>query len=111
MSELYNIDNQLNEILSPTGWHGARIKLFSRLICALIKLQTISYIKLSEGLGGKAKIESNLRRIQRFFAEFDLNLDVISTLLLNSFLCRSLIPCQWTEPTGSSETRISISLR
>ena len=81
MSELYNIDNQLNEILSPISWHGARIKFFSCLICALIKLQTISYIKLSEGLGGKAKIESNLRRIQRFFAEFDLNLDVISTLL------------------------------
>ena len=81
MSELYNIDNQLNDILSPLGWHGARIKFFVRFICALIKLQTISYIKLSEGLGGKAKIESNLRRIQRFFAEFDLNLDVIASLV------------------------------
>ena len=81
MQELYNIDNQLNVILKPLGWHGARIKFFSRLICVLIKLQTISYIKLSEAIGGKAKIESNLRRIQRFFAEFDLNLDTISTLV------------------------------
>jgi len=81
MLEFYNVDNQLNVILSPLGWHGARIKFFVRLICTLIKLQTISYIKLSEGLGGKAKIESNLRRIQRFFAEFDLNLDTISTLV------------------------------
>ena len=67
MSELYNIDNQLNEVLNPIGWYGARIKFFARLICALIKLQTISHIKLAQGLGGKAKIESNLRRIQRFF--------------------------------------------
>ena len=55
--------------------------LFVRLICALVKLQTISYTKLAEGLGGKAKIESNLRRIQRFFADFDLNLDTISTMV------------------------------
>ena len=81
MSELYNIDNQLKEVLSPIGWHGARIKFFSRLICALIKLQTISYVKLAQGLGGSAKIESNLRRIQRFIAEFELNLDTISTLV------------------------------
>jgi len=83
MSEFYSIDNQLNTILSTLGWHGARIKFFVRLICALIKLQTISYIKLSEGLGGKVKIESNLRRVQRFFAEFDLNLDTISTMVFN----------------------------
>ena len=50
MLEFYNVDNQLNAILSPLGWHGARIKFFVRFICALIKLQTISYIKLSEGL-------------------------------------------------------------
>ena len=81
MSEFYNIDNQLNEQLSHLGWHGARIKFFERMVCALIKLQTVNYIKLSEGLGGKAKLESNLRRIQRFFAEFDLNLDTIACLV------------------------------
>ena len=81
MSDFYNVDNQLNTVLSSIGWHGARIKFFSRLICALIKLQTISYTRLAEGLGGKAKIESNLRRIQRFFAEFDLNFDTISTMV------------------------------
>jgi len=81
MSELYNIDNQLNENLKSLGWHGARIKLFGRLICTMLKIQNISYIKLSQAIGGKTKIESNLRRIQRFFAEFDLNLDTISALV------------------------------
>ena len=69
--------------MSHLGWHGVRVKFFVRIACALIKLQSINYIKLYEGLGGKANLESNLRRIQRFLGEFDFNfnLDTIACLV------------------------------
>ena len=55
MSELYNIDIQFNENLKPLGSHGVRIKLFGRLISTMIKIQSISYIKLSELWAGKQR--------------------------------------------------------
>lgn len=51
-------------------WHKARIKCTVSLICAICKLQTVSFVKLAQKLEGQATYESNHRRIQRFLAEF-----------------------------------------
>ncbi|MFV0483916.1 MAG: hypothetical protein ACK5MG_07480 [Bacteroidales bacterium] len=37
---------------------------------SLIKMQNVSYLALAQGFEGNASFESDLRRIQRFFAEF-----------------------------------------
>ena len=59
-SDLYDFLNyELN-------WHLSRIKFFGLMICALCQTQTVNYQKLAVCLDSKAKIESNLRRIQRF---------------------------------------------
>ena len=36
---------------------------------ALCKVQSVYFTKLAQGFEDKAKVESNMRRIQRFFAK------------------------------------------
>jgi hypothetical protein len=65
------------------GWHLVRAKFLAALITSLLKLQTVNFVKLSQCLNGKAKSDSNLRRIQRFFAEFSICEDTIARLLFS----------------------------
>lgn len=69
-----------------TGWHKARVKFFVSFICSMCKLQTVSFVKLSQGFEGKALQESNMRRIQRFFAGF-----VVDNLLIANIVF-SMLP-------------------
>lgn len=55
---------------ATTNWHKARIKCLIAIINTMLKIQSVSYVKLAQGFNGEAEHESNLRRIQRFFAEF-----------------------------------------
>lgn len=64
-----------------TGWNLARIKFLVAIITALCKLQTINYLKLAQALSANAKLESNLRRIQRFFADFIVDKNLIATMI------------------------------
>src|SRR3982751_5606637 len=70
------------------GWHRARIKFFVLLIIALCKLQTVCFEQLAAGIDSPAQISSSLRRIQRFFAAFTIDKDLIARLLF------SLLPTQ-----------------
>ena len=74
-SELIEIFDQ------KTGWHKARVKFFVSFICAMCKLQTVSFVKLSQGFEGAASYESNLRRIQRFFAGYSVDFDLIAKII------------------------------
>ena len=81
------VDFKLNELVSifsqKTGWNLARVKFLSAFICSLCKLQTVCYVKLAQDLSGNAKVESNLRRIQRFFAEFIVDSNLIAKLVFS----------------------------
>ena len=68
-------------------WHLSRKKFFEKFICALIKVQTVCFSRLSEGFESEAKVESRLRRIQRFFEGFDVCQDLIARLIY------CLLPC------------------
>jgi hypothetical protein len=59
----------------------AHITFFGLFICALCKVQSVSFVKLSAAFESKAKSESSLRRIQRFMAEYNLDLDLIARLI------------------------------
>jgi len=64
-----------------TNWNKARIKCMILLIQAMIKLQSVSYVKLAQGFETNTSYESNLRRIQRFFANFCFDPIVFSKLV------------------------------
>lgn len=63
-------------------WHKARIKFMSSFVLALIQVTTVNWVRLANGLNGSADKQSNYRRIQRFFALFDVEYDVIAELIV-----------------------------
>src|SRR3982750_1233797 len=70
------------------SWHQARIKFFVLLITAVCKMQTVCFEQLATGMDSPAQTSSSLRRIQRFFAAFTIDKDIIARLLFR------LLPCQ-----------------
>jgi len=61
----------------------ARIKFFGLFLCALCKVQTVSFEKLASAFECDALRESTLRRIQRFMADYVLESDLIARLIFN----------------------------
>ncbi len=61
--------------------NAARIKFIVLLISALLKVQSVNYEHLAQGFDNPVELSSNLRRIQRFFAQFVLDGDLIARLL------------------------------
>jgi hypothetical protein len=59
----------------------ARIKFFGLFICALCKVQTVCFEKLAVGFDCPAKVDSSLRRIQRFMAEYILDTQLIARFI------------------------------
>lgn len=75
-----NLENHLNQYsalkqaLQPhLGWHGARISFLALFLLALLKVKTVNLSELAVGFGGKALKESNYKRLQRFFRNFELD--------------------------------------
>jgi hypothetical protein len=61
--------------------NAARVKFIVLLMTALIKVQSVNYQRIAQGIDNEVEVSSSLRRIQRFFASFDLNSDLIARLL------------------------------
>jgi hypothetical protein len=86
------IDYKINKLIlifkERTKWNLARVKFLVAFITTVCKLQTVNFQKLAQGLGGTSQVDSNLRKIQRFFANFLVNEDLIAKIIF------SLLPCQ-----------------
>lgn len=66
---------------ATTNWNKARIKCIVLIVQAMIKLQSVTYAKIAQGFDSNATYESNLRRIQRFFATFYFDPVLFSKLI------------------------------
>ena len=64
-------------------FNKARIKLISMFILSLVKVQTVNFNRLSNSFDSNSKSDSSLRRIQRFFASYVFDIDLISKILYN----------------------------
>ena len=81
-------DESKNSILFET-WSSiscdkmnlTRIKFFGLFICALCKVQTFCFEKLATSFDCTAKVDSLLRRIQRFMAEYILDTRLIARFI------------------------------
>lgn len=64
--------------------NSCRIKLIAQLVMALCKVQTVTFSRLATGFetNGQATTESSLRRIQRFIANYALDLDLMARLIM-----------------------------
>lgn len=63
-------------------WHGARIAFLAQFLLALLKVRSVNLAELATGFGGKAKVDSHYKRLQRFFRGFDLDYDDLARLLV-----------------------------
>lgn len=61
--------------------NAARLKFIVLLMTSLIKVQSVNYERLAQGFDNPVELSSNLRRIQRFFASFALDSDLVARLL------------------------------
>jgi hypothetical protein len=56
----------------------ARIKFFGLFICALCKVQTVCFEKLAASFDADVRVDSSLRRIQRFMSDYLLDTSLIA---------------------------------
>ena len=56
----------------------ARIKFFGLFICALCRVQTVCFEKLAVSFDTDVRVDSSLRRIQRFMSDYLLDTDLIA---------------------------------
>jgi hypothetical protein len=74
---------ELKAVLSEhLPWHGARLNFLAQFLLALLKVRSVSLAELATGFGGKAKVESHYKRLQRFFRSFEIDQDALARLLV-----------------------------
>lgn len=86
ISTVGNEDKDLFSIINQyfgSHFNKARIKLISLFILSLVKVQTVNFNRLSNSFDSHSKSDSSLRRIQRFFATYIFDIDLISNMLYN----------------------------
>jgi hypothetical protein len=72
-----------NVLSGHLGWHRARLKFMARFTSALLRLPTTDLWKIALALKAGVRQKSNYRRIQRFFAEYDVDITALGGLLLD----------------------------
>lgn len=100
---------QLKDILRTyLPWHGARLNFWAMFLIALFKVKTVNLAEIATALNPKAQTGSNHRRLQHFFADFEVDYEVIAKLVA------ALVPQQvqatsyvWIERTGNSASMLS----
>jgi hypothetical protein len=70
-------------------WHKSRVMFMSAFILSLLKVMTVNWTKIANGLNGHADRRSNYRRIQRFFAHFEMDYDLLAPLMVHWLPTRS----------------------
>ena len=76
MAEYKELEHTLGKNLN---WNKARINFLAKFLVALIQVRTVNLAEIANSFSGKAKEESNYKRIQRFLRYFEFNYAVIVT--------------------------------
>lgn len=64
----------LRQTLQPyLGWHGARLSFLAAFLIAVFRVKTVNLAEVATAFTGKARCESNYKRLQRFFRQFELD--------------------------------------
>ncbi|MGK7899135.1 MAG: IS4 family transposase [Xenococcus sp. (in: cyanobacteria)] len=75
--------NLIRKTLKPhLKWHGARLSFLALFLVALFRVKTVNLSELSTGFMGKAKAESNYKRLQRFLREFEIDYYTLAKLVM-----------------------------
>ena len=92
--------NLLRQTLKPLlKWHGARLSFLALFIIALLRVKTVNLGELATGFRNDAQIDSNFKRLQRFFRNFELDYSVIARAIVEIMD----IPQPWVLSTDRTE--------
>lgn len=83
-SKVSNEDTALFSVLKEHfcgHLNKARIKLISMFVLSLVKVQTVNFNRPAVAFDSRSKSDSSLRRIQRFFASFKVDIDLVSKII------------------------------
>jgi hypothetical protein len=87
MDNKIRASDKSSELLSVLCFHWdkkmnlARIKFIVLMILSLCKVQTVNYEKLATAFDSSASTSSNLRRIQRFMSNYQLDMDLVARFI------------------------------
>lgn len=57
-------------------WHKARVTFLALFLIALFRVKIVNFAELATGFMGTAHLNSNYKRLQRFFSQFGSVLDM-----------------------------------
>ena len=78
--------NELRDILNESfQWNKTRITFFAMMLIALISTRTVNWSKIACAIASDAEQKSRYRRIQRFFAHFNIDFDMIASFVFKLF--------------------------
>ena len=66
-------------------WNKARVTCFVKMMLSLISTRTVNLNKIACSMSSNAEQTSRYRRIQRFFAEFSIDFDMIAAFIFKLF--------------------------
>lgn len=76
----------LYEILKERlSWSKPRVECLVELVIALFRVQDVNLARLAVALEGESLVSSRYRRLQRFFAQMQLDADVLARLVVSIF--------------------------
>jgi hypothetical protein len=94
--------NLLRDTLKPhLEWHGARLSFLALFLISLLRVKTVNLVELATGFRNCAKNESNYKRLQRFFRDFDIDYAVIAKMIVKIMN----IPQPWVLSIDRTEWR------
>lgn len=68
------------------GWNKARATCFVNMLLGLFAVKTINLQEIALAFGGKAKVESSYRRLQRFFALFKIDFTQVARWIFKLYI-------------------------
>ena len=82
MESISELRNSLNGCFQ---WNKARMTLFAQMLLALIITRTVNLNKIACAMSSDTEQTSRYRRLQRFFAEFAIDFDMIAGFIFQLF--------------------------
>lgn len=78
--------SELKSILGENlNWNKARLDCFVRMLVALFVVRTVNLSEIAVVFSSKADVNSRYKRLQRFFAKFNIDYTIIARLLFKLF--------------------------
>ena len=87
MEQISELRDSLNGCFN---WNKARMTVFVQMLLALIITRTVNLNKIACAISSDAEQTSRYRRLQRFFAEFTINFDIIAGFIFKLCLASTI---------------------